>query len=506
MKTNLFRTFLSQCLTGIAPLFAGADLCAAPLTWFPGTALNEPRSGAATVVAPGGSILMLGGSPVGSTDVLVYGGNNAQSIPSPRLAPGAVALSSGQFFVYGGKRTNATSSATSSVLSYNPVPSGVDDPNVFSVSPMSTARYDLAYAADASGYAYAIGGRGNNNTVLASVERYDRIADTWTNMASLPAGRYHFAAAFDGTNLIYTFGGRTNVTAGTETATVLSYNVSGNFWATQAPMPVATAGSAAIRGADGKFYVIGGTASGVVTNLVQVYDPASDTWQLATPLPAAVTAAGGAVDPLGRLVVMGGADGNAVDQSASWVSQQLNLPDAAPVFTSTASNKANCLVLYSYAAHASGNPQPIYQLLTAPDGMTIDLYTGAVAWTPQTNQFGSNLVGILASNYAGSATQTFTINTVGPPLAAPVNLAISNLTDTSVTLSWDPVAYVIGPLTYQVYERTFLHDPRGSGGAYIYHAVAASAVNSATIGGLAPGSCHFYVVKAMAAGVVSPYS
>jgi len=244
----------------------------------------------------------------------------------------------------------------------------------------------------------------------------------------------------------------------------------------------------------------------VVTNLVQVYDPASDTWQLATPLPAAVTAAGGAVDPLGRLVVMGGADGNAVDQSASWVSQQLNLPDAAPVFTSTASNKANCLVLYSYAAHASGNPQPIYQLLTAPDGMTIDLYTGAVAWTPQTNQFGSNLVGILASNYAGSATQTFTINTVGPPLAAPVNLAISNLTDTSVTLSWDPVAYVIGPLTYQVYERTFLHDPRGSGGTYIYHAVAASAVNSATIGGLAPGSGHFYVVKAMAAGVVSPYS
>jgi hypothetical protein len=271
-------------------------------------------------------------------------------------------------------------------------------------------------------------------------------------------------------------------------------------------MPVATAGSAAIKGADGKYYVIGGTAGGVVTNLVQVYDPGSNTWSLATPLPMAVTGASAAVDTLGRLVIMGGADSNNVDVATTWLSQQLNLPDAAPIFTSYPPVKANCLSALSYPARASGNPQPTYQLLTAPDGMQIDLYTGLVSWTPQTNQFGTNAVAILATNYSGAATQTFTINVLGPVLAAPSNLVEAAVTDTSVTLSWDPTAYLIGPLTYQIYQRTFIHSPRGSGGGYYYGLIGATSANSVTIGGLALGSAHTYLVKASAAGVVSPYS
>jgi hypothetical protein len=507
MKPNRFQRFLPRCAASLAPLLVGADLCAAPLTWFPGMVLNEPRSSAATAVAPGGSILIFGGSPVGSTDVLVYGGKNVQPITSTRIAPGAVALSSGLFVVYGGKQTNAANSVTRSVLSYNPVPPGLDaDPNVFSVSPMNSTRYDMAYAPDAAGYAYAIGGLGNSDTVLASVERYDSVADTWTTVANLPSGRYCFGAVFDGTNTIYTFGGRTNVTAGTETATVLSYNVSGNAWSTLAPLPVATAGSTAVMGSDGKIYVIGGTAGGVVTNLVQVYDRGSNAWLLATPLPSAVTAAGGAVDPLGRLVVIGGADGNNMDLTTTWVSQQLNLPDTAPGFTSYPSTAANCLVPYTYTAHADGNPQPTYQLIAAPAGMQIDTYRGVVTWTPQTSQFGSNVVTIQANNYSGSISQTFNINTVGPPLTVPSHVVVSGYTTASITLTWNPTTYVIGPLTYRVYERTFIHNPRGSGGAYRYHLVAGSTTNSATIGGLKGGSGHTYVVQASAAGVASGYS
>jgi hypothetical protein len=66
-------------------------------------------------------------------------------------------------------------------------------------------------------------------------------------------GAIHFGAVFDGRNTIYIFGGRTNVTAGNETSTVLGYTISGDAWSTLTPMPVATAGSAAIKGADGKF-------------------------------------------------------------------------------------------------------------------------------------------------------------------------------------------------------------------------------------------------------------
>jgi hypothetical protein len=428
------------------------------------------------------------------------------SLSQARVAPGAVALGNGQFFVYGGRQTNLAKSATGSAFSYNPVPSNLDDPNIFSVTPMNTARSDMAYAHDAAGYAYAIGGVGKSTNVLASVERYDPVNDSWTNMAGLPVGQCHFGAVFDGTNTIYTFGGRTNVTGGTEIATVFSYNVSGDAWSVLAPMPIATADSAAIKGADGKYYVIGGTAGGVVTNQVQVYDPGSNSWFPATPLPSAVTGAGGAVDTLGRLVVMGGTDSNNVDVATSWVSQQLNLPDAAPIFTSYPPIKANCLSTLLYSANASGNPQPTYQLLTAPDGMQINPYNGLVSWTPQTNQFGTNTVAILATNYSGAATQAFTINVLGPVLTAPSNLVQAAVTDTSVTLSWDPTAYVIGPLTYQVYQRTFIHDPRGSGGGYYYGLIATTSANSVTISGLKIGSAHTYLVKAAAAGVVSPYS
>jgi N-acetylneuraminic acid mutarotase len=483
------------------------QLPAAPLTWFPGPTLNEPRSSMAAVSAPGGSILLFGGNPVGSTNVLVYGRANAQPIPSPRVAPGAVALLNGQFFVYGGKQTDTANSVTSSVLSYNPVASNVDDPNVFTVSSMSSRRYDMAYAADGSGYAYAIGGLGNNSTVLASVERYDPAADVWTQVASLPAARYHFAAVFDGINTIYAFGGRTNAAAGTETADLLAYDVIGDSWAALPSMPVATAGSAAILGADGMLYVIGGTAGGLVTNLVQTYDPGSGTWELSTPLPSAVTAAGGAVDALGRLVVLGGADDANSDLATTWVSQQLNVPDAAPAFLAPLPpTHANCLVPYTCTVQASGNPQPTYQLVAAPDGMQINQYNGQLTWTPQPIQFGTNVVTIAAVNYAGTTNLTFSINTVGPPLTAPTNLVVAGLTDTSVTLAWDPVPFVIGPLTYTVYQRTFVHSPRGSGGTYIYGAIAVTATNSVTIGGLAPGSTHTYVVKASAAGVASGYS
>ncbi|HEX4645640.1 MAG TPA: fibronectin type III domain-containing protein, partial [Verrucomicrobiae bacterium] len=57
-----------------------------------------------------------------------------------------------------------------------------------------------------------------------------------------------------------------------------------------------------------------------------------------------------------------------------------------------------------------------------------------------------------------------------------------------------------------VYLRTFIHSPRGSGGGYYYGLIGTTSANSMTIGGLTVGSAHTYLVKASAAGVVSPYS
>jgi len=501
MKSNRVLPF--WCLAIAALLPGVSHLQAAPLTWIPGVALNEPRSSAATVVSPGGSIFIIGGAPLGSVDVLTYGGNNVQAITGTRIGPGAVSLNNGMYFVYGGHRTNTSSGVLSSTLSYNPVPSGTDDPNVVTVAPMSTARYYLAYAQDASGYAYAIGGLGNNNAALSSVERYDSVSNSWKTVAALPAARYLFNAIFDGTNTLYTFGGRTNATAGGETATVLSYNVSGNSWSTLAPMPVATAGSAAIAGADGKFYIVGGTTGGVVTNVVQVYDPGANSWQLSTPLPAGVTVAGGAADAAGHLVVLGGADGSGTDQTTTWVSQQLNVPDAAPVFTTTTLPTALYATPYTNSIIASGNPQPMYQLLTAPVGMTIDPYSGQLSWTPGPDQMGSNTVTVSASNFAGTTNKTYYLNAVGPTPDIPANVVITNIGETSVTMSWDAVTPVVGTVTYTLYVRTVQYAGKGTTRA-VYTAFASGITStSVTISGLAAGSSHVYSVAAVAAGAQS---
>src|SRR6266481_4127041 len=103
-----------------ACLLFGASLSAAPLTWFPGTPLTSARSSAATVVGTDGRILIIGGSPPGSLNPLVYGGTNLQPLDTTRIAPGALVLGSGQVAVYGGKESSFSGSVMSSVIAYDP--------------------------------------------------------------------------------------------------------------------------------------------------------------------------------------------------------------------------------------------------------------------------------------------------------------------------------------------------------------------------------------------------
>ena len=302
----------------MTPLFAGAGVCAAPLTWFPGPSLDAPRSGAATTVFSGGNNLLIGGdssrgSRIGRHEHLL---DLSAAVSVRRRRAGAVA-NGGMIIVYGG--SDGTSS-TSAVIGYSP--SG-DAP--LTLASMSVARSYLGYAPDRNGNAYAIGGLDDTGQPLSSAERYNPDSDTWAAIASLPTALYDFPAVFDGTNYIYIFGGRTNTASGTETATVLRYSVSANTWTAMAPMPVAVAGSAAALGADGKIYVVGGVSGGVTTNVVQVYDPAANSWTISTPLPEGLSASAMGVDSLGRLIVMGGMDANGNDVSDVWRSQQLGV-------------------------------------------------------------------------------------------------------------------------------------------------------------------------------------
>jgi hypothetical protein len=414
-----------------------------------------------------------------------------------RIAPGAVA-SGGMIIVYGGSDgTNSQSTATG----YSP-----SGDSALALASMSVPRSYFGYRADANVNPYAIGGLDANGQPLASVERYDQDSDTWATLSPLPTAQYNFPAVFDRTNGLYVFGGSTNTIGGSETPKVWRYSVSANTWTAAAPMPIATARSSAAYGGDGKIYVVGGVSGGVTTNVVQVYDPAANSWAITTPLPESLSASSMGVDSLGRLILMGGVDTNGNDTSDVWRSQELGVPDSPPGFVSYPAVSATYQVPYASSINATGNPQPIYLLYSGPTGMQVDGYSGAITWTPQGDQVGSNSVTIRATNYAGFADWSFTIAVPNPPPAVPTNLTVVAVTDNSVTLAWDPEPLVVGPVTYRVYLRHFVHSPRGGGGSVWYTQIGSSTtVPTITIPGLTPGRGQAYYVVATGPGGSSGY-
>jgi len=497
MRTNLL--FCSRFAIGISQFVVGAQLFAAPLTWFPGPALGDPVSGAATTVLSHKSNLIIGGDSLyGSVSypeslaVTNQYWNFLPQMSGVRIAPGV--LGGGDpIIVYGG---NEGSNSTSTAIAYSQ--SGDSVPTVAS---MSVARADLGYAADRSGFGYAIGGVDDNGHALSSAERYNQDSDSWSAIASLPTALFHFPAVFDGTNYIYAFGGWTNTAPATETAAVLRYSVSGNSWTAMAPMPVAVAGSAAALAVDGKIYVVGGVSGGVTTSAVQVYDPAANTWAIWTPLPEGLSASAMGVDSLGRLIVMGGMDTNGNDVSDVWRSQQLGVPDSAPGFVSYPSLTATYQVPYASSINATGNPQPTYLLVSGPTGMEVDVYSGAITWTPQgVGQVGAIPVTIRATNYAGYADGNFTITVPNSRPPAPTNLYVASATEYSVTLAWDSEGPVYGVTNYSIYI------PHASRGGVSYQFVGSTTNASITFSGLRPNTPYTYDVNAAGPGGKSGYS
>ena len=313
---------------------------------------------------------------------------------------------------------------------------------------------------------------------------------------------------FDRTNYIYIFGGYTDTVSGAESSSVLRYSVSKNTWTSLAAMPVATAGSAAALGADGKIYVVGGLSGGVPTNTVQVYNPAANSWTLSTPLPEPLTGSVMGTDSLGRLVVVGGSDTNGYDTGDVWRSQQLGAPDRPPVFTQFPATNGIYQNPYSSSISATGSPPPVYLLINGPTNMTVDYFSGQITWTPQgLGQIGPVPVTIAATNYAGSTNWSFTITVPNPPPTPVANLTVASVTESSVTLSWAPEDPVAGRVTYSVWLRHVLHSPKGSGATVWYTQIGTNTTNTTiAISDLAAGLSQAYYVLATGPGGTSGYA
>jgi hypothetical protein len=536
-------------------ILEGRDL-PAPLTWFPGGSLPTAQGGVVAVQAADQSLLILGGS---TTDVSrIWAANPAWQtsiglasgpLEVPRLSPGVGVTPDGGILVFGGR--NSDDGPLSSASHYDPTGDNTQD-----AASMSTARYLAGFATDESHHVYAIGGQDGQGHVLSSAEWYNQSTNTWTPIASLPQGLDALSAVADGAGYLFVFGGMD--ASGSLSSTVYRYTIATNTWDTVASLPVATASSAAVLGPNGLLYVLGGVTSSGATANVESYNETTNTWNIETPLPAAVSSEAAAVDALGQIVVAGGYDANHNATASVIVSQQLNQPDSAPVITSTPTTELAANATYTYQVLSTGNPQPTYSLtaypagmtvdpntgliswtatadqvgtqtvtvqasnfagqatqtytiqivaptitssprttavatsaytyqvlstgnppttysLTAyPAGMTIDPSSGVIAWTPSVDEIGSNTVTVQASSIAGSATQTYTVNVLAPAPSVPTGLTAVGVSTSSILLSWNPSVAPGGTAVYNVYQRFFVHSPRGSGGGYTYRLLASN--------------------------------
>jgi N-acetylneuraminic acid mutarotase len=133
----------------------------------------------------------------------------------------------------------------------------------------------------------------------------NRIVPAWSFVAPMPTPRSGLAAVLGADGRIYAIGGQN--ASGTPLATVEAYTPASNSWATVTSLTVARSGLAAAEGSDGRIYAIGGMSAAGLTNVVEAYNPKTNSWitvaSLPTPRSGLAAAAGG-----GSIYAIGGSN------------------------------------------------------------------------------------------------------------------------------------------------------------------------------------------------------
>ncbi|MFH1690483.1 MAG: putative Ig domain-containing protein [Candidatus Eisenbacteria bacterium] len=113
---------------------------------------------------------------------------------------------------------------------------------------------------------------------------------------------------------------------------------------------------------------------------------------------------------------------------------------------------------FTYDIEASGTPAPVFSLLSAPGGMTIEETTGLIEWTPTSADAGRDTVTVLAENGGGTDTETFVITVVN--LNEPPENMMTELFNSGPTeLAWDAPASAYWLSGYNVHHSTTAGGP-----------------------------------------------
>jgi hypothetical protein len=136
---------------------------------------------------------------------------------------------------------------------------------------------------------YAAGGMvGESGRPLATFQRFDPAANSWTGLERLPEPVSAAAAAAVGSTVYVTGGQGLGRATGRQ---AWAFDTERPGWRTVASLPEPRFNHSAIA-LRGRLYVLGGFSFGVEHDEVFAYDPAADRWSLVTRLPRAMHAFG----------------------------------------------------------------------------------------------------------------------------------------------------------------------------------------------------------------------
>jgi hypothetical protein len=131
-----------------------------------------------------------------------------------------------------------------------------------------------------NGKVLVAGGRGANNTVLASAELYDPSTGSWTYADTLSVARYGHTTTLLLSGHVLVAGGCTVSDCSAHTAISELYDPASNTWSRTGSLSMARAGHTATLLANGEVLAVDGS-DGIILNTCELYDPSKGTWRSA---------------------------------------------------------------------------------------------------------------------------------------------------------------------------------------------------------------------------------
>ena len=242
--------------------------------------------------------------------------------------------------------------------------------------------------------------------VPSSTEVYNGVGNSWAGVAAVPrtyAKGYQvpFAATTGQRGAIFAIGvgGLLDASGVPQAGDLLfSYGSKTNVWTAKASLPTPSSMLAAVTGADGLIYALGGIAdptcsgTGVSSKIVQVYNPISNVWTTAPSMLTARDSFAAAVGSDHRIYAIGGEDDSNCSSGGPGQGDPLDSVEAYSLTTRSWINVAPFPLAGMMIGAVSGSDGRIYAMggVFAAYNVTTNVWT-TLATPPQGNLSGAVL-------------------------------------------------------------------------------------------------------------------